>query len=397
VRVVQDSRIADALAEATTKYGERGLQVAAYIGPELVIDAWTGPADSGGRPVTGDTLFPVFSVSKAIASLALHLQAERGLVDYESPVARYWPEFGGNGKEDILVRHVLSHQSGIPQMPEGVTPELLGDWEWMTARIAEFTPLFAPGASSAYQSLVFGWIVGEVVRRTDPAGRGFGDFVREELCAPLGIEDLFFGMPEERLSDVAELTSILSRRRAPGETRASVLAKPDAVAPDAHVHNLDVVKRACYPGAGGIMSARAAARLGAMVANGGELDGVRLLSESRVRNLLIPRPNGEAVDEVLFGGGRVAAPIGTGGFWLGAGSILGDRPALLRHGGSGGSLFAIDLDRGLSVMICHNRMFEGFDPTSDDHPFAALGRAVTEIADEWSTAGRAGAVSTATA
>ncbi|GAA1845577.1 serine hydrolase domain-containing protein [Actinomadura bangladeshensis] len=380
--MLQDARIDEALVTAAAGYGERGLQVAAYIGSELVIDAWTGEADSAGRPVTGDTLFPVFSVSKAITSLALHLQAERGLVDYESPVARYWPEFGSYGKADILVRHVLSHQSGVPQMPEGVTPELLGDWEWMTTRIAEFTPLFAPGASSAYQSLVFGWIVGEVVRRTDPSGRGFGEFVRDELCAPLGIEDLFFGVPEDRLSDVAELTSILSRERAPGETRASLLAKPDAVAPDAHVHNLDVVKKACYPGAGGILSARAVARLGAMVANGGELDGVRLLSESRVRRLLTPRPNGDALDEVLFGGGRVAAPIGTGGFWLGAGTPLGDQPALLRHGGSGGSLFAIDLDRRLSVMICHNRMFEGYDPTSDDHPFAALGRAVIDIADE---------------
>jgi CubicO group peptidase (beta-lactamase class C family) len=393
---MQDARIQEALAESR-KFGERGLQVAAYLGPDLIVDAWTGEADIKGRPVTGDTLFPVFSLSKAIAALAVHLQAERGLVDYEAPVARYWPEFGCNGKEAILVRHVLSHQSGIPQMPEGVTPELLGDWEWMTARVAEFSPLFPPGSASAYQSLVFGWIVGEVVRRTDPVDRGFGEFVHEELCAPLGIEDLWFGVPGDRLSEVAELTSILSRERAPGETPASLLAKPDAVAPDAHVHNLDVVKKACYPGAGGIMSARAAARLMAMVANGGELDGVRLLSESRVRGLLTPRPNGDAIDEVLFGGGRVAAPIGTGGFWLGAGTVLGDIPGLLRHGGSGGSLLAVDLDRKLSVAICHNRMFEGFDPTSNDHPFAALGRVVLEIADERLAAGSAETASTVTA
>ncbi|SDG38386.1 serine hydrolase domain-containing protein [Pseudonocardia oroxyli] len=379
---MQDARIEKALAEATTRYGERGLQVAAYLGPDVIVDAWTGPADQDGRPVTGDTLFSVFSVSKAITSLALHLQAERGLVDYESPVARYWPEFGGNGKGDILVRHVLSHQSGIPQMPEGVTPELLGDWGWMTARVAEFTPLFAPGTSSAYQSLVFGHIVGEVVRRTDPSGRDFGEFVRQELCAPLGIEDLFFGVPDQRLPDVAVLTSILSRERVVGETEASRLAKPDAVAPDAHVHNLDVVKQACYPAAGGIMSARAAARLAALVANGGELDGVRLLSEFRVRNLLTPRPNGDALDEVLFGGGRVAPSIGTGGFWLGGGTVLGGGAATLYHGGSGGSLLWVDLDRRLSVAIFHNRMFEAFDPGSGDHPFSAIGRAVLDVAGE---------------
>lgn len=387
----QDARIQAALAEAA-RYGERGIQVAAYLGSDLIVDAWAGEADTSGRPVTADTLFPVFSLSKAITATALHLQAERGLVDYAAPVAQYWPEFGCNGKEEILVWHVLSHQSGIPQMPAEVTPELLGDWGWMTARIAEFTPLFPPGSASAYQSLVFGWIVGEIVRRTDPVDRGFGEFVRQELCAPLGIEDLWFGVPDDRLSEVAELTSILSRERPPHETLASLLAKPDAVAPDAHVHNLDVVKKACYPGAGGIMSARAGARLMAMLANGGELDGVRLLSESRVRNLLTPRPKGDALDEVLFGGGKVSAPIGTGGFWYGAGTVLGDNPALLRHGGSGGSLLAVDLDRKLSVMICHNRMFEGFDPTSNDHPFAALGHALMEIADERLAADRSGAV-----
>jgi CubicO group peptidase (beta-lactamase class C family) len=385
--MIQDPRIEEAFAEAT-KFGERGVQVAAYLGPELIVDAWTGPADSAGRPVTGDTLFPVFSVSKAISATALHLQAERGLVDYDAPVARYWPEFGCNGKERLLVSHVLSHQSGIPQMPEGVTPELLGDWEWMTARIAEFTPIFEPGTDSAYQSLVFGYIVGEIVRRTDPQGRRFGDFVRDELCAPLGITDLWFGLPDDLVDEVAELTSILSRERSATETPASVAAKPDAVAPDAHVHNLAVVKKADYPGAGGIMTARAAARVMALLANGGELDGVRLLSQARVRSFLTPRPNGDKLDGVLFGGGRVTAPIGVGGYWLGGGTPLGGGEAILRHGGSGGSIVWADLDRRLAVAICHNRMFEGYDPTSADHPFAALGRAILEVAGERAAAGR---------
>jgi CubicO group peptidase (beta-lactamase class C family) len=379
--VTQDPRIDEAFAEAT-RYGERGVQVAAYLGPDLIVDAWTGEADAAGTPVTGDTLFPVFSVSKAVTATAVHLQAERGLIDYAAPVARYWPEFGCDGKETILVSHVLSHRSGIPQMPDGVTPELLGDWEWMTARVAEFTPLFEPGSASAYQSLVHGWILGEIVRRTDPAQRPFGEFVRQELCAPLGIEDLWFGVPDELVPEVAELTSILSRERVPGETPASLAAKPTAVLPDAHVHNLDVVKKATYPGAGGIMTARAAARLMALVANGGELDGVRLLSESRVRSFLTPRPNGDGLDQVLFGGNRVVASIGTGGFWLGEGSVVGGGTAVLRHGGSGGTNMGIDLDRRLAVVICHNRMFEGFDPNSDKHPFAALGRAIREIADE---------------
>lgn len=365
-----------AFAEAA-RYGEEGLQVAAYLGTELIVDAVFGEADRSGRPVTPDTLFPVFSFSKAVAATALHIQAERGLVDYEAPVAHYWPEFATNGKGDILVRHVLSHQSGIAQMPEGVTPELLADWDWMTAQIAAFRPYFPAGTKSAYQSLVFGHLVGEIVRRADPQKRSFAGFVRDELSAPLGIaDDLWFGVPDDMLPRVAELTSSMSRERQPGETELSLAAKPDAVAPDAHVHNLRVVQQAVYPGAGGIMTARAGATVLAMLANGGEFNGARLLSPERVRSFLTPRPHGSELDEVLFGGRRVTAPIGVGGYWLGGGTVLGDGDSILRHGGSGGSLGWVDLDRRLAVVIAHNRLFEGYDPTSQNHPFAAIGRAV---------------------
>jgi CubicO group peptidase (beta-lactamase class C family) len=370
-----------AFAEAAA-YGEEGIQVAAFLGTELIVDASFGAADRSGRPVTSDTLFPVFSFSKAIAATALHIQAERGLVDYETPVAKYWPEFAENGKDDILVRHVLSHQSGIAQMPEGVTPERLADWEWMTSQIAAFKPWFPAGTKSAYQSLVFGWIVGEIVRRTDPRGRSFDGFVRDELTGPLGIaDDLWFGVSDEMLPRVAELTSTMSRERLPGETDLSLAAKPDAVVPDAHVHNLRVVQQAVYPGAGGIMTARAGATVLAMLANGGEFNGTRLLSPERVRGFLTPRPHGSELDEVLFGGNRVTAPIGVGGYWLGGGTVLGEGDSILRHGGSGGSLGWVDLDRRLAVVIAHNRLFEGYDPTSADHPFAAIGRAILAEAE----------------
>lgn len=382
--MVEISGDLQAAFEEAAGYGEQGLQVAAFLGTELIIDAVYGTADRSGRPVTSETLFPVFSFSKAVAATALHIQAERGLIDYDVPVAEYWPEFAANGKGDITVRHVLSHQSGIAQMPEGVTPELLADWEWMTAQIAAFRPYFPAGTKSAYQSLVFGWIVGEVVRRTDPRGRSFDAFVRDELSAPLGIADeLWFGVPDDVLPRVAELTSMLSRERQPGETELSLAAKPDAVAPDAHVHNLRVMQQAVYPGAGGIMTARAGATVLAMLANGGEFNGTRFLSPERVRGFLTPRPHGSELDEVLFGGNRVTAPIGVGGYWLGGGTVLGDGDSILRHGGSGGTLGWVDLDRRLAVVIAHNRLFEGYDPTSQDHPFAAIGRAVLAEAQNY--------------
>src|SRR5712692_5001381 len=125
-RVVQE-----AVNAAIREGGEIGLQVAAYVDGALVVDVWGGLADeTTGREVDGDTLFPVFSVTKAVTATALHLQAERGLVSYDEPIATYWPEFAASGKEAATVRHALSHRLGVPQLPADVTPASLGDWDW---------------------------------------------------------------------------------------------------------------------------------------------------------------------------------------------------------------------------------------------------------------------------
>ena len=177
---------------------EVGLQVAAYKDGKLVVDAWGGVADpASGRKVDGDTLFNVYSVTKAVAATALHLQAERGLIDYDAPIVKYWPEYGAHGKERTTVRHVLTHRACVPQMPEGVTPEMMCDWDAMMRAIADLKPLAEPGTKTLYLSMTFGWIIGELVRRTDPRRRSFGRFVREEIAAPLGITDLWIGLPDD--------------------------------------------------------------------------------------------------------------------------------------------------------------------------------------------------------
>ena len=117
---------------AINERGEIGLQVAAYLHGKLAVDVWGGLADDiTGRVVDGDTIFPVFSVIKAVTAVALHIQAERGYVDYYAPVAQYWPEFGAHGKDRGTVYDVLTHRIGVPLMPVGVTPELMCDWDWM--------------------------------------------------------------------------------------------------------------------------------------------------------------------------------------------------------------------------------------------------------------------------
>src|SRR6516164_9847573 len=198
-----------AVDAAIREGGEIGLQVAAYLKGELVVDVWGGLADeTTGRKVDGDSLFPVFSVTKAVTATALHIQAERGLIDYDKPISHYWPEFAANGKGTATVRDALTHRTGIPLMPEGVTPQQMCDWNWMIEHLAQMKPLFDPGTTSAYHSYTFGWIIAECVRRTDPQRRPFGRFVQEEICQPLGIDNLFIGIPDAAEARIAKLTNI---------------------------------------------------------------------------------------------------------------------------------------------------------------------------------------------
>jgi CubicO group peptidase (beta-lactamase class C family) len=371
--------IQDALDHALDE-GEIGVQVAAYLGPRLIVDAWTGLADRDtGRPVDGDSLFPVFSVTKAVTATALHLQADRGLVDYDAPVATYWPEFAANGKGAITVRHVLTHRTGAPQMPEGVTPELANDWDWMVEHLAAITPACPAGERSTYASTSFGWLAGEVVRRTDPKQRSFRQFVIDEISGPLRIPDLWLGIDpgvEPRVATlVAEYKFIgeptpLGRAAAPAGMGGVTFNRPD-------------VHQATLPGGGGIFSARSEARFWAMIAGLGQLDGVRILKENTVRSLLTLRDNSDELDEVL----QFVPRIGIGGLRVGGPSppsepVVGESRSVLCHPGAGGSIGWADTETGLAVAICHNRMFSTADKDPAKNPFAQLGDAIREIAAE---------------
>jgi CubicO group peptidase (beta-lactamase class C family) len=365
-----------AVDSAIRESGEIGVQVAAYLKGELVVDVWGGLADeTTGRMVNGETLFPVFSVTKAVTATALHIQAERGFIDYDRPISHYWPEFGANGKHTATVRDALTHRTGIPLMPTGVTPERMCDWDWMINELARMEPVFTPGTTSAYHSYTFGWIIAECVRRTDLKRRPFGQFVQEEICAPLGIDNLFIGIPEAAEPHIAKLTNMplpQTGTPAPGPLRMGAI--PPQVGVVQEVFGRADVRRACIPGAGGIMNARSEARFFAMLANGGALGGVRLLSQERVRSFSAPRANPGEEDKVL---GRVLN-LGIGGFHLGgesppAPSVIGSNPHTISHPGAGGSIGWADPDAGLAVAICHNRMFDAQTP--QDNPLQPIGDA----------------------
>ncbi len=350
-------RVDELLSRLVREGREVGVQVAAYLNGRLVVDAWAGLADPAtSRAVGGETLFNVFSVTKPLAATALHMQVDRGRVAYDARVADYWPEYAQNGKAETTVRDVLTHRAGVPQMPEGVTPELMSDWDWMVARIAALTPLAPPGRKTLYLSMTFGWIVGEIVRRTDPAGRSLGAFIREEIARPLGAPDLWIGLPDAEAPRVARLVNAQPQVQPEHLPPLFTASMPPAVDLIPEVFERPEVRRAEIAGVGGVFTARSCARFWAMLAGGGELDGVRLLSADLVRTFNVPRAASDEPDPVMFG---MPLPLSIAGFWLG-----GDRPPVaaakhpyvICHPGAGNSIAFADPRTGLAVAICHNRM-----------------------------------------
>jgi CubicO group peptidase (beta-lactamase class C family) len=379
--VLIDSRIEEGLLHARS-LGEVGVQVAAYLDGELIVDAWIGTADpaGSGRLVDASTLFTAFSVTKGVTAAALGVLVERGIVDYDARVTDFWPEYGQHGKERTTVGDVTSHRAGMPAMPRAVTPEQMCDWDYMVSELEAGQPVFEPGTTNAYHTLNWGWLVGEIVRRADPAGRPVNQFVREEVLEPLGITDIYLGIPADKLWRVAPV--LVPGPPAPAALELYEASMPLAVAPGTVFNRADV-RQSVNPGAGGIMSARATARLFAMLANRGQLDGTRLLSEDLVRSFAEPRPDPLATDETL----GVPVMVGGRGYWLGGPSpaaypIVGKGPAVLCSPGAGGSIAWADLDTGLSAAILHNMMHpeQMFSGDPDVNPFMRLADAIREVA-----------------
>lgn len=376
-----DPRIEAGLAHARS-LGEVGVQVAAFLDGELLVDAWTGTADpaGSGRLVDGETLFTAFSTTKGVtASLAARL-VELGQLDYEAPIIDYWPEYGAEGKASTTVRDALAHRAGVPRMPDGVTPEQMCDWRYMVSRMERAKPDFEPGTTNAYHTLNWAWLIGELICRADPQRRSFPRILREELLDPLGIDDIYLGLPEEKFWRVAPV--LVPKPPEPAPVELYEASMPLAVVPST-IFNRSDIRQSVNPGAGGIMTARAVARLFAMLAGKGELDGNRLLSEELAWSLAERRDDAEADDQTL------GAPVlvGARGFWLGgptpiAYPVVGDGDHVLCSPGAGGSIAWADLDTGLSVAILHNMMHpeEMFSPDDAVNPFIRLADAVRDVA-----------------
>jgi CubicO group peptidase (beta-lactamase class C family) len=354
----------EGVREAFSKQFDDGLQigasVAVYLRGELVVNLWGGQtAPEGGEPWREETMTICYSTTKGLTATALHVLADRGLVEYEAPVSKYWPEFAQNGKDSITVYHLLTHQAGIPQIPDGVTIDNVTNWDAVVRELAMLAPVWEPGTDSGYHALNFGWLVGEVVRRVD--GRSLGTFLREEVTQPLGITKMYVGAPESEEPNIAQLYSAPETPEAAAMRKAfmesdslTVRAMGGKMSSEDGPNLQDVLNSreghaAEIPAVSGIMCARDLARFYACLANYGELDGVRIMSEATVRKmseLQTQRP-----DKVIM------LPIGWSLGYMNGGMVgwpQGMRKTSFGHPGLGGSVGFADPEIGMSFGFVPN-------------------------------------------
>jgi CubicO group peptidase (beta-lactamase class C family) len=343
-----EAQLDQALAAACDQ-GELGLQVAAYVGGQLLIDRSVGLADpSASRMVDDETVFLVFSASKGVVATAVNMLVDRGCLGYETRIGDLWPEFSRHGKGPITVSDVLFHAAGIPQMPARTSVEAMCDVEGITAAMTELEPLWPTGQKHAYHAYTFGWILGEVVRRADPARRDFPTFVHEEICRPLGIEGLWFGVPEGRIADVATVDDSTY-----GESKSELLLRaiPEHLRPSREVFMRRQVLQSVHPAAGGVCNAKSLARLYAALCAAPD-DPQQLLSASARR--AISSGTVDVWDECLESTmrrsyGYVVADQ--------PGAVLGPREeGGFGHVGAGGSIGWANPALGAGFAILKNKM-----------------------------------------
>jgi CubicO group peptidase (beta-lactamase class C family) len=294
----------DAFAANFSERGERGAALAVQLGERLVVDVWAGEADDG-VPWARDTLAHAYSVSKPFVAACALLLWQRGALDMDAPVADYWPAYARAGKQRTTVRHVLTHQAGLVTLSDRQSPEALLDWQRVVSLLEDEPPAWEPGTRLGEHALFYGHLVGELVRRVD--GRPIDRFLAEELAAPWSLDFHLGPGPDEQ----GRCAALLDEG---GRFRASVLADPrPLLAPaldnppgvlDTAVVNSAAYRSALVPAVSGHATARAIARFYAGLAQGGELDGVRLFRSETVEEMLRPQAVGRDVvleDDVAWG------------------------------------------------------------------------------------------------
>jgi CubicO group peptidase (beta-lactamase class C family) len=335
--------VREALEGNLRERAELGAAVSVVLDGRPVVDIWGGWMDlAGTRPWQRDTLVDVFSAGKPMAAVCVLMLFERGAVDLDAPVARYWPEFAAHGKGAISVRTLLSHRAGLPGIRRALPAGAMYDWELMTETLAGEEPWWEPGTRHGYHVNTFGFLAGEVVRRA--VGESVGTFFRKEIAEPLEA-DFHFGVGAEEDPRIAEFT--FGDVASPTETDVprealQVYMNPPGVSGVGETVNTRAWRAAVMPSTNGHATARALAAVYSALIGGAQGTGRTLLRRATLDDAIAEASAGP--DAVL---GR-SSRFGLGFQLTQPERPLGPNPRAFGHFGAGGSLGFADPDTGLA-------------------------------------------------
>jgi CubicO group peptidase (beta-lactamase class C family) len=340
-----------AVKDVFTKNFETGLEVGASfavtINGKFVVDLWAGYRDAAKtKPWQQDTIVNVYSTTKIMTALCVLILVERGQLDLDIPVAKYWPEFAQAGKEKIPVRWLLSHMSGVAGFDQPLKVEDLYKWDYIVNLLAAQKPWWEPGKHSGYHSITFGFLLGELVLRV--SGKSLGQFFQDEVALPLKT-DFFIGVPEDYDARVAELIPPPPVKPAPMNPE-SIPARIFTNPPITPAYSKDRAWRAAeIPATNGHGNARSAARIGSIFSNWGNLDGLQFLSRETIKKAIQEQHHGK---DLVLG---IDLRYGLG-FGLNQKGLRYPNPNTIYWGGVGGSWLVMDLDAKMCFCYAMNKM-----------------------------------------
>ncbi|MEP6658855.1 MAG: serine hydrolase domain-containing protein [Acidimicrobiales bacterium] len=331
---------------------DKGASLAVTLHGESVVDLWGGTTDWGQtQPWTEDTLVRVFSTSKVMVMVTVLLVVDRGLLDLDAPIAEYWPEFARHGKGAVTCRQVLLHKSGLPGFGRTVTFLEVADYDNAIHLLEDAELWYEPGTVSCYHPFTFGHLLAEPIRRI--TGVPFDEFFHREFAEPLGAEFHFRLTSPDDSTRVAQLWPAAKEPDLPSEMGTRAMSEVVAT-----TEWIDTKQLAAFsPASSGITNGRAMARVGAMLAQGGELDGRRYIRRSSIEDAC--REHSYQEDQVL---GTMRLGLG---FGLDSPEFPAPTPSTFHWGGYGGSFLTMDLESGISCGFAQNQLSIG-DEFGDD-------------------------------
>jgi CubicO group peptidase (beta-lactamase class C family) len=370
--------VADAFTRCFTEHGDVGASVAVTVEGEMVVDLWGGFMDEEAtKPWEEQTLGIVFSATKGIVTTAVHMLVEQGQIDPDSPIARYWPEYAQNGKQNVTLRQVMSHTAGLPFIDAELYMGAPYDWQTMIEACAAQKPEWEPGSTHAYHSATFGWIVGEVIHRV--SGQMPGEFIASEIAEPLGAE-FYLGLPESQDSNVSDWihsqpeassepppeppTETPSYGQRLGFVRANLPPNP---------LSSRAWRAAQMPASNGHSNGRGFAKIYQPLALDGAHNGVRIMERSTIEAAIVQQV--DSYDTLLKADAKRA--VGYKLIWPDLGEKLGERT--FGHPGLGGSLGCADPDKRMSLGYVMNKPWSG--PRGSDPRSTSILEAVYECID----------------